>query len=107
NGASLGVTESAGGEMKSAATENTNRMAIIAMSGVPPAPLADHGMKSRNAAPMMMAPRPNFTGADGARVPSLVHIAANTPESTMMKIGLIEFTHEIGITHPKMLRLSC
>ena len=53
---------------------------------------------------MLAVPRANFTGVDGCRSPSRVHIAANTPASTMMKTGLIDCTHETGISQPNRLR---
>ena len=51
-------------------------------------------------------PRANFTGVDGWRVPSFVQIAANTPDRMMMKIGLIDCTHDTGISQPNRLRFS-
>ena len=41
---------------------------------------------------MVMVPAANFTGVAGWRWPSLVQIAANTPERTMMNTGLIDCT---------------
>src|SRR6478735_3370109 len=105
SGASFVVTDSPGGEMNSSATVNTNRISTIASSGVElGAPFA-HGRNSRNATPMIMAPSENFTGADGARVPSFVQIAAKTPERMITKIGLMELTQGIGISQPKIIRL--
>ena len=56
--------------------------------------------------PMMIAPRANFTGAEGWRVPSFVQTAAKTPDRMMTKIGLIEFTHETGISQPRIVAVE-
>ncbi len=48
--------------------------------------------------PMMMTPSPNLTGVDGWRVPSLVQIAAKTPDRMMMNTGLIDWTQSGGIS---------
>src|SRR5262249_16658101 len=105
-GASFVVTESPGGEMNSSAIVKTNRMPMIASRGVElGAPLAN-GRNSRNAMPMMIAPTANFTGAEGWRLPSLVQRAAKTPDRMMTKIGLIELTHETGISQSRIVRSS-
>ena len=52
-------------------------------------------------------PSANFTGVDGCRSPSLVQIAAKTPDRTIMNTGLIDCTQETGISQPNMFRLSC
>ena len=49
----------------------------------------------------------NFSGVDGWRSPSLVQIAANTPDRMMMNTGLIDCTQLTGISQPKMSRFSC
>lgn len=53
-----------------------------------------------------MVPAANLTGVAGWRWPSLVQIAANTPERTMMNTGLIDCTQETGICQPKRFRFS-
>ena len=53
---------------------------------------------------MMMAAKPNLTGVEGWREPSFVHTHANTPDSTMMKTGLIDCTHGTGISQPNRSR---
>ena len=55
---------------------------------------------------MMPVPRANFVGVEGCRSPSFVQIAANTPESTMMNTGLIDWTHDTGISQPNSERSS-
>ena len=55
---------------------------------------------------MIPVPRANFVGVDGWRSPSLVHSAAKTPDSTMMKTGLIDCTHDTGISQPNSERSS-
>ena len=55
---------------------------------------------------MIIVPSANFTGVEGWRVPSFVHSAAKTPDSTMMNTGLIDCTHDTGISQPKRSRLS-
>ncbi len=78
----------------------TSRIPTRATSGVPFCPVPTNGRKSRNAMPMMPVPRANFVGVEGCRPPSFVQIAAKTPDSTMMKTGLIDCTHETGISQP-------
>ena len=56
--------------------------------------------------PMMIAPSANLTGVDGWRAPSFVQIAAKTPERMMMKIGLIDCTHDTGISQPKIVAVE-
>ena len=55
---------------------------------------------------MLIVPSANFSGVDGCRSPSLVHIAANTPARTMMNTGLIDCTHDTGISQPNRSRSS-
>ena len=38
--------------------------------------------------------------------PSFVHRAAKTPDRMMMNTGLIDCTHDTGISQPKMFRSS-
>ena len=56
---------------------------------------------------MTMVPSANLTGLDGCRSPSLVQIAAKTPDRMMMNTGLIDWTQLTGISQPNRLRLSC
>jgi hypothetical protein len=51
-----------------------------------------------------MVPAANLTGVAGWRWPSLVQIAANTPERTMMNTGLIDCTQGHRISNPPMNR---
>ena len=104
DGASFVAADRPIGERSSSATVKTNRIPMIASSGVEFAAPPANGRNSRNAAPMMIAPSANFTGVDGWRAPSFVQIAANTPDSTMMKTGLIDCTHETGISQPNRSR---
>ena len=46
----------------------------------------------------------NFSGVAGWRWPSLVRMAANTLERTMMNTGLIDCTEGTGISNPPMNR---
>ena len=54
----------------------------------------------------MMAASPNLTGVDGWRFPSFVQIAAKTPDRMMMNTGLMDCTHDTGISHPNRSRSS-
>ncbi len=47
-----------------------------------------------------------MTGEAGCRSPSLVQSAANPPASTMMNTGLMDCTHDTGISQPNRFRLS-
>ena len=78
----------------------------MARSGVLFGPPPASGMKTRNASPITVKPMANFIGLAGCLDPSLVHSAAKTPAITMMKIGLIDWTHSIGIVQPKTVRSS-
>ena len=55
---------------------------------------------------MIAVPSANLTGVDGPRSPSLVQTAANTGASTMMHTGLIDCTHDTGISQPNRCRSS-
>ncbi len=55
---------------------------------------------------MTAVPTANFIGVDGCLEPHLVHTAAKMPESTMMKTGLIDCTHDTGISQPNRARSS-
>ena len=100
-GASFVATDWPTGESSSSASVKTSRIATRATSGVPFSPVPTKGRNSRNAMPMIPVPSANFVGVEGWRAPSFVHIAAKTPDSTMMNTGLIDWIHETGIVQSK------
>ena len=81
-----------------------NRISTIHNSGVLLGPALAYGRKSRKATPITMVPRANLIGVDGCRGPSRVHIVANTPAKTMMKMGLIDCTQLGGMVQPPTVR---
>ncbi len=54
--------------------------------------------------PIPVAPRANFTGVEGARSPSLVHISAQSGASTMTQKGRMEFGQLTGNSQPNRFR---
>ncbi len=105
-GASLVDSDRPTGESSSSEIVKKSSTPTRPSSGALLAPPPAIGMNSRNDTPMLIVPSANFTGLDGCRSPSLVHIVANTPASTMMKTGLIDCTHGTGISQPNRLRSS-
>ena len=101
-GATLVARERPTGETSSSPMVQTKRISVSHSSGT--ATTSATGMNSRKAMPIRTMPMPNFTGVAGWRVPSLVHSAANTGANTMMKIGLMELTHSMGMSQPNRFR---
>jgi hypothetical protein len=95
------------GASRSSSTLNNSRMPTTGSSGTLLGALLASGTNSRKAAPMTRLLSANFTRLDGWRRPSRTHRAANAPDRMMMKTGLIECTHETGISQPNRERSSC
>src|SRR3954453_19329780 len=94
------------GDSSSSATVKTSRMPVRPSSGTLCGPPPANGRNSRNATPITIVPRPNLTAGDGGGGASQVHSAAKTPDRTMMKIGLIDWTQDTGIVQPNRSRSS-
>src|SRR5699024_2705857 len=103
-GGRLVARDSTRGESHSSPNVATSMISAIHSTGTDTTDAI--GRNSRKAEPMRMMPTPNFRGVPGWRVPSFVHSAANSGERVMMKNGLKDCTHEIGIVQPSTSRFK-
>src|SRR6478735_943982 len=106
SGANLVTSDRPTGEINSSAMVKTSRIRTNHHSGEEFAASLATGRNIRNATPITALPSANLMGVIGCRSPSLVHSAANTPASTITKIGLIELTADGGISQPNRFRSS-
>ncbi|SIK17970.1 Uncharacterised protein [Mycobacteroides abscessus subsp. abscessus] len=82
------------------------RMSTTQSSGVEFAGASENGRNMRKPMPMRMSESPALIGVEGCRVPSFIHSDASTGASTMTKNAGMSWIQLIGISQPKIERLS-